>query len=512
MVYRVMLINAPVFSVVESWYDTPDFVRTGLAYVAGYLRQFPGFEIKILDCKYERLDFQQALKEVLEFKPDLVGFTAFTNEIKPSDYLALLIKQHLPETKFVLGGVHITALPKETLDEFPVFDCGVIGEGEITFLELCIALRDKKPLSKIAGLSFRENNEIVVTDPRERILDQNTIPFPAWDLLPKAHTYIVMSQRGCPFNCTFCMNPNGRIARTRTIDNVIEEIEYIIKKFNPKQIMFGDELFSVDMDRTKELLTEYHKNKFHEKVTWWAQTHVRFVDYELFTLCRKTNVSIIGLGIETGDEEKLKQTGKGTNLQMIVDARSAAKKANVSVETYFIIGQPDETIESINKTIELAVKLNPTLPIFGLMSPYPGTLIAKLAANNEAGYKLVTTDWDEYNKQIGGALEFANLSRKQIEILQLKAYCKVFLLNNRYVDFVKFLWHYKSGAWSVVKKFLGYNQKIKNKEDYKKIKLRHNSILNNEDMIDATVSWQKWQVAELRRAKKNSQKINVNHI
>jgi len=510
---RVMLVNPPVFRVDEPWYDTPNFVRTGLAYIAGYLRQYPGFEIKIIDSKFERLDFEKTLQRVLDFKPDIVGLCSFTNEIKPAAYVSKMIKEKLPNTTIVIGGVHVTALPDKTLEEFPEFDIAVIGEGEITFYELCTALLNKKPLDNINGLSFKQNNTIIVTPPRERILDQDSIPFPAWDLLPKAEEYVVMSLRGCPFNCVFCMNPNGRIVRKRSIDNVIEELELLIENYHPTQIFFGDELFSVDMDRTKELLNAMIKHNIHKKLKWWAQTHVRFVDYELFSVMKKSNCTIMGLGIETGDEEKLKTLGKGTSIPMILKAREAARKAKVAVETYFILGQPNETVESMNKTIDLAVKMNPDLPIFGIMSPYPGTEIARLAAKGEAGYTLATTDWNEYNKQIGGALEFADLTRQQIEILQIKAYAKVFLKNHRYSDFIKFLWHYRVGAWSVVKKILGLKPKNKYGEVGDKTKRIKLDEKGKQEIISATASWQKWQVSETGRAKKiKPDLIKIKHV
>ena len=511
-IVKILLINPPIFRLNEPWYDTPSFGRTGLAYIAGYIRQFPEFEVKIIDSKFERLNFEKTTKLVLEYQPDVVGICAFTNEIKPAAYLAKLIKKKLPNTIIVVGGVHITALPEKTLEEFPEIDIGVIGEGEVTFYELCYALKYKKPLFDINGLSFREDNKIIVTPPRERILDQDSIPFPAWDLLPNSKMYILMTLRGCPFNCVFCMNPNGRVARTRSIDNVIEELELVTKNYAPKEIMFGDELFSINMDRTKALLTAMIEHGLHKKLRWWVQTHVHFVDYELCTLMKKAGCIKLGMGIETGDEEALKKLGKGTNLDMILKARKAAKDAGLPIETYFIVGQPNETVESINKTIDLAVKMNPDLPIFGIMSPFPGTEIARLAAKGESGYRLVTTDWNEYNKQIGGALEFANLTRKQIEIMQIKAYAKVFLNNHRYKDFIKFLWHYRVGAFSVLKKIIG----IKPKDNFgeigdpsKRIRLDKEG---RELIISATQSWQKWQVSEAGRARRlEPDKIKIKH-
>lgn len=504
LLFKVCLVNPPVLAVLEPWYDTPSFVRTSLAYLAGYLRQHKGFEIHIIDAKFERLSFEQVREKIKQLAPDLVGLTAFTNEIKPAAYQAALIKKDLPNTITVVGGPHITALPKETLNEFSSLDIGVIGEGEITLYELCHALKQGIDLNQIAGLVFRSNDIIVQTRVRERILDQDSIPFPAWDLFPPAETYFVQSVRGCPYNCLFCMNPGGRVARKRSVENVIEELNYIIEHFKPKRISFGDELFSVDMERTRHLLDAMAENNIGQLVTWDVQTHVSYVDDDLFQRFKKANVERVEVGIETGDEAALKKMGKGTDMESILAACASARKHKVKIGTFFLLGQPHENAESLKKTMDLAVKVNPDLPMFGLMTPYPGTEVAKMAAKGEGGYKLLTTDWDEYNKQIGGAMEFAGMSRQQIEWFQVRAYLKVYLYNRRYIDLVKFLFEYRKAAWEVLKKIVlrrkTLTQSINKPADYDEliypvVKIDFNSFITARD------NWKEVQKNEMKRSR-----------
>jgi radical SAM superfamily enzyme YgiQ (UPF0313 family) len=503
--YKVCLVNPPVLGIFEPWYDKPDFGRVGLAYLAGYLRQYPGYEIKIIDAKFDQLNFEQVRRQVRDFEPDLVGFTAFTNEIKPAAYQAGLIKRDSPGTVTVIGGVHVTSLPRQSMEEFPTFDIAAIGEGEVTFSELCGALKYGAPLEDVKGIVFRKGGEIVQNPPRERILDQDSIPFPAWDLLPAAETYFIQSLRGCPFNCKFCMNPNGRVARKRSVQNVIDELNWIIDTYQPSGISFGDELFSVDMERTRELVDAMVENGIGEKVTWDVQTHVRFVDYDLFVRMNKAKVERVELGIETGDEEMLKKMGKGTSLDTIMKAHEEAEKANAPIGTFFLFGQPNETPDTLKRTIDLAVKINPQLPMFGLMTPYPGTEVARLAAKEEGGYRLLTTDWDEYNKQIGGAMDFANLSRTQIEWFQTLAYLKVFLKNHRYLAFFQFLWTYKEAAVSVLKKMIfkqeSLSEQIQKPADYDEV-INSNIQVDIESLVTARDEWQKTQKDELKRAKR----------
>ena len=259
------------------------------------------------------------------------------------------------------------------------------------------------------------------------------------------------------------------------------------------------------MERTHRLLDAMIEHRIGERVGWDIQTHVRFVDYNMFVKMKKAGVTRVELGIETGDEEKLRVLGKGTSIEMITRAIDAARRAGVPIGTFFIIGQPDETVTSIKKTIDFAVKLNPLLPMFGLMTPYPGTEVARLAAKGEAGYRLISTDWDEYNKQLGGAMEFASLTRRQIEWLQIQAYAKVFLYNRRFVDFAKFVWNYRVGALSVLKKVLLRKTSVaallNRPPDYDAMIGGERSI-TLEDMIQSRSAWIDVQKREMIRARR----------
>ena len=504
----ICLVNAPVLSVVEPWYDEPDFGRTGLACLAAYLREHGFDRVTIIDAKFERLGFSECVDRILSEKPSIVGYTAFTNEIKPAAYVAQKVKEELPKTCNIIGGVHVTAIPERTMEEFPMFDIGVIGEGEETLLEIVQNTIEGSALNGIPGTITRSGSGRLERGAvRQRILDQDTLPMPAWDLLPAAKTYFVQTMRGCPLNCVFCMNPNGRVARNRSVDFVMDELEYIINQFKPETISFGDELFSVDMDRTKSLLDAMAKKRLGDHVNWDVQTHVRFVDDEMFEKFKKAKVTRVEMGIETGDELALKAMGKGTDLKMIEGAFRLAKKHQVPFGTFFLIGQPNETVRSILTTIRLAVKMNPQLPMFGLMTPYPGTAVGKMAARGEGGYRLLSTNWDDYNKQIGGALEFKNISRWQLEVLQATAYLSVYLFNFRFVDLFRFILQYRVGIYHVIRNLL-WRQKPESKKnrppDYDSI-TSGNGTVSEQDMQKAYEHWsnyQKHSMVDLRKRRK----------
>lgn len=449
---RVLLINPPPYQRVDR-YDTPNFTRLGLVCLAAKLRADRLADVAIVDGKFERLSYDAIRERVRRFAPDVVGLTAFTNEIKPAAQVARMVKTLSPTITTVVGGVHASVLPERTLEEFPELDCVVVGEGEITFAELVAALDGGTPLAAVPGLCFRDGGGAVRTPERERATDLDAFPLPAWDLVPPAPRYLFMTQRGCAYRCTFCANPNGRLVRTRSVAHVMAELEDIIAR-GGEELYVGDELFTADRERTHRLLDAMIAADIGRKLRWSAQTHVNLVDRELFVKMKAAGCFICGLGIETGDPEIMRRMNKGSTMERVIAARAAARDAGLPIEGLMIIGHPHETWESAMRTVEFTVKLNPERPIVGVMVPYPGTEVAAMATRGEGGYHLLSTDWNDYAKQIGNALAFENLSRRDLEILQMLAYVKVFLQNRRFAEFARFVWDYRSEGLAVLRKIL----------------------------------------------------------
>lgn len=449
---RIVLVNPPPFQRVDA-YDTPNFTRLGLACLAAQLRDSGTAEVAIVDGKFERLSHEAIVERVRSFRPDVVGLTAFTNEVKPAALVADAVKAYSPDVRVVIGGVHASVLPERTLAEFPSFDAVVIGEGEVTFDELAKTWARSGPLGSVDGICFRDGDEVVKNRERIRETELDRFPLPAWDLLPPSPRYLFMTQRGCAFRCTFCANPNGRLVRARSPEHVLEELEQIVRR-GGEELYMCDELFTANRERTHLLLDAMIAAGIGRRLRWSAQTHVNLVDRDLFAKMKAAGCFICGLGIETGDPEIMGRMKKGSTMARVVAARRAAREAGLPIEGLMIIGHPHETWDSAMRTVDFTVKLNPERPIVGVMVPYPGTEVAAMAERGEGGYRLLSRDWNDYNKQIGHALEFENLSRRQLEILQMLAYVKVFLLNRRFREFARFVWDYRSEGWAVLRKIL----------------------------------------------------------
>lgn len=459
---KVALVNAPPFALQEPQYDTPPFTRYSLAVLAGYLRTHGFGDLLLIDAKFERIGYREIQRRLEAFEPDIVGHTAFTNEIVQSGHVATLVAdlaQRLGKPICnIVGGVHATALPEQTLDEFPQFDLVCVGDGEETLLELCQAWSTGEPtpmLPEIAGLCFRDGQGgHVRTAERAQIQDQSQIPMPAWDLLPPSPRALVMTSRGCPFACNFCMNPNGKKVRKRSVDHFLQEVKWLVEERGAVDLHICDEIFTIDKKRTHAILDGMIELGFGTKYTFHAQTHINTVDEEMLRKIDAAGCRMLGFGLETGDPEALKHMGKGTNLKKIQEIVDLTKATGIKLGTFFILGQPDEDWGSAWNTVKLAIECNPETPVFGVMVPYPGTQVWEWAKASEHGYRLKSLDWNDYNKQIGDALEFDGIGRRGIEFMQLAGYSLVFLKNRRYREFADFVWRYRTEGKTVLNKIV----------------------------------------------------------
>jgi anaerobic magnesium-protoporphyrin IX monomethyl ester cyclase len=345
-------------------------------------------------------------------------------------------------------------VPQETMDKFPIFDFGAIGEAEIMFGELVDWFNGKKDLHNIDAITFRENNELIINSKKNLPMDLDDLPFPSWHLFPKAKGYHIITARGCPYQCVFCMSPYGRdLTRERSPQNSIKEMEMTINAYNPEYYKFNDETFGLNRKRSLDILDLIISKGLH-KVPKIASMRGNLVDPELLSKMKEAGFDYIDYGVETGDPEILKIIKKGVTLEQTRRAVHMTKEAGIRVGTNFILGHPHDTMTTMNRTLDYAASLNPDVIAIGIMVPYPGTEVAEIVKRGEGGYKLLSTDWSDYNKQLGNAVELVDVSRRQLESLQLKGYTMTYLRNKRYVDFAKFCFTYRRSALAFAKNFV----------------------------------------------------------
>lgn len=451
---KVALTRVRPPKIVERW-DVASYPHPGLAYIAAYLRS-KDVDCVVYDAKFDPkfFNFDNLKRRLLEDEPDIVGFTAMTHEIDYTAEAAEEIKKVLPKSAIVIGGVHATALPRDTLINYPVFDIAVFGEGEYTAYELAKALEQGLDLNAIKGIAFRRGNEILVNEPREWIRNLDELPFPAWDLFPRAKEYPVLCSRGCPFQCAFCMRVLGNRVRKRSAENVVKEIERLVGDYNIRRVLFRDETFTVNKKYVIELMNLIIRRGLHRRIKWMAQTRVDLVDYEILLKMKEAGCDELDLGVESGHPDILKIIKKGTTPEEAVRAVRLVKKVGMKCNSFFILGHPFETIQTVNDTVNLAIKLNTNNVAFGIMVPYPGTEVYQMAKNGVGGYRLISKDWKAFNKTIGNALELKQLNRRTLEKLQLLAYFKFYLFNLRIIDLAKLFVKERKILIQYAKKFL----------------------------------------------------------
>jgi radical SAM superfamily enzyme YgiQ (UPF0313 family) len=431
-----MLVNpAPEEIVQGGWYRMP---LLGLGYLAAYLR-LHGYPVAIADAKFDRLGLDAVLERIRGFSPSLLGLTAMTHEVRRAAEIAAAARAVLPGLRTVIGGPHATALPLETLAEFPDFDFAVFGEGEETLLGLSDALALGNGCAGIAGLSLRGAGGAVATNPaRPWRQDIDGLPFPAWDLYGPSREYQIFSSRGCPYRCSFCMRVLGDRVRFRSVEGVVREFEWLVATKKPAEISFSDEVFTLDERRATAVCDLLIAKGLHT-TPWFANARVDCRSLALYRRMREAGCVRVGVGIESGNQEILDRVHKGITKAKAREMIRLAREAGLRTAAFFIIGHPGETRETIRQTISFARELNPTTVAFGVMVPYPGTEIAAMASRGEGGYRLLSRDWKEYDKYFGGALEMVEIGRRELERWQARAYLSFYIRNRRLFSLVRFL-------------------------------------------------------------------------
>lgn len=434
----ILLVNPPA-EVPRECYDTPDYPAIGIASVAGYLLK-NGIECSVIDGKLARLSVDDTIEQIIGRRPRILGLTAMTHMIVTAHKIAAAVKARCPETIVVLGGFHGSFLPERTLREFPSFDYVVVGEGEIAFHQFVRAVFEGRDPSDIQGVASRQGRTVRVNGRGETAGNLDDLGMPAWELFPPARMYPVMSQRGCPFGCNFCSRPYGRKVRRRSVPHVIAEIKRNIERFGCKAIDFYDETFTIDRKHTAELCKALIAEGIHRKVRFWAYVHANTIDVPTARLLKEAGFASVGFGVESGNPQIMARMKKGVGPEDVLRAARVLREAGLDFAAYFIIGHPNETRETAWDTIRLAAQVNPNSVAIGLMVPYPGSEIWELATSGQGDYKLIGVNWEDFNKQIGNALELEHLPRKTMERLQLEGYLYVYLRNLRFREMLEAIW------------------------------------------------------------------------
>ncbi len=432
---NILLINPPAQGV----YDTINIKLPplGLAYIAAVLREHGHF-VKIID-----LNVQDNLWDTAaEREWNIVGLSGDTSRYLISMKIAEQIKKNF-RAKIFTGGPHVTFFEKETLDT-GFIDFIIRGEGEFITLNLVDALQNGTSFEEVRGITFKKNGKIIKTLQAPMIKNLDNLPYPARDLLPMDKYKItlfygrpitsILTSRGCPFNCYFCSSSqfSNLIWRTRSPENIVDEMEYVIKKFDYHAFAFVDDNFTLNSKRVIEISKEIIKRKLD--IIWWAFSRVdELLNHEdMVRQMAKSGCRMVFLGIESVSKKILDEYNKGITANDSIRAVKLLKKYGIDTWGSFIIGAIDEKKDMILDTVRFAKFLNPKNIQFSILTPFPGT---RLYEDAERMGIIVHKNWKYYDGA-HAVMHTKYLEPKEIQMLLNRAYISFYSRPTRLLKIV----------------------------------------------------------------------------
>ena len=378
----------------------------GIAYLAAYLREHAAapVDVRCLDLLTEpQQGPERVLERILGLAPDVVGFSVMTATQPLTAWLARELKARRPSLWVVAGGPHVSALPAEPM---PGVDARVLGEGEAAFLDVIHENVLGGSARPVAGTLLRQADGTLAHGAERPVLaDLDALPFPARDLLPGGayfHTFpyrgvhaftTMMTSRGCPHACNFCLNETAwhRRVRVHSVDRVMAEIDHVQRTMGVDLVFFDDDTFTTSRERTAAIAARIARD--HPRLRWICHTRVDAVDDELVREMARSGCLEAQVGIEAGNPDVLASTGKGIDLDQAARALVSFRRHGINVWATFVLGHEADTRETLDETVAAAIRLNPTYASFIVLLPFPGTAV--FDSYRDKGY-LLTEDWADY--------------------------------------------------------------------------------------------------------------------
>ncbi|MCX8036462.1 MAG: B12-binding domain-containing radical SAM protein [Candidatus Sumerlaeia bacterium] len=358
----------------------------GLLYLAAGAER-RSHTVEVLDANLEGLSPEQTAERIAQSRPDVVGITTTTFSLVDVLLAARAVKRASPASRIVLGGPHTALYPDETMT-FPEVDFLILGEGDLVFPQLLEALAaDSTDLSAVPNLVWRDNGRVRKNPVAPFISDLDSLPFPARHLVPferyrsyvtrEARLATMMSSRGCPYKCTFCNHQHmGGGFRPRSPQSVVAEMEECAR-MGFREIMFYDDTFTIQRKRVLDICDLVIARRL--PVKWDIRARVNTLDEEVLDRLVEAGCVRLRIGVESGTPEILKILNKGIRLEDVARVFALARQRGMTTFAYFMIGNPTETREQIERTVEFAKAIRPDFVEFSPTHPCPGTELYEMA-------------------------------------------------------------------------------------------------------------------------------------
>jgi len=394
---KVALINPPFTA---GSYRHHLYLPIGLAYLAAVLEK-NGHEVNVIDCQALEINQETLGAKLASFEPDVIGITAVAPLINSALQCARVAKKTCSNAQVVMGGPHATFMDEPILSEEAAVDVVVRGEGEQTLLELAQNQPNSSNLNTVNGITFRNKGQIVRTPNRAFIQNLEELPKPAYGhfqlekyrlfgrtLLP------VVTSRGCPFQCAFCVASRmfGKAYRMRSPKNVVDELEWLRDTHGAEAFTFYDDTLTFDKKRIYEICDEIKNRKIG--LPWDCQSRVDQISKEILTKMKDAGCQQIFFGVESGCQQILDSVNKRTTVEQNEKAIKLAKETGLFVTISIMIGYPGETREARKQTLDFIRRAKPDDVYLCVATPYPGTELRSVV--EKRGWK-ISSDWNSYD-------------------------------------------------------------------------------------------------------------------
>lgn len=456
---RVFLIS-PLISTGEL--DIMKFPPLGIAYLAAVLIK-DGHSVKLWDRNEVSLKNKfdlsiidrQTLSEIKNFNPDVVGFSATTPVMYDVKYFSQIIKDIRPNIKIVIGGIHPTVEPEESLKACPAVDVAVRGEGEQTIINIVNSLDD---YSEVKGITFRRGEDIVSNPDVELISNLDDIPLPRRDLLNMDYYCTpeharglygrfttIFTSRGCFHRCNYCSGYNiyKKGVRYHSANRIVSEVEDILAKYRVDYLYFSEDEFLSSRERLVEFSNLVINKGINKKVKWIAQVRPERdrIDKELLRLIKKSGCVQLEFGFESGSQEELDRMNKKAKVEDYDYLVQLTKRSGIRCQADIIVNYPGQTKEDFLKTYFFVKNSRPQMLFVNRFLPLPGARIYEEL--KKKGYNF---SWKESRKSDLNYSAMSDEEFRKMYSLTFYPLCNkmirrsfhLFYLRNKPVFFVRF--------------------------------------------------------------------------
>jgi radical SAM superfamily enzyme YgiQ (UPF0313 family) len=389
---RTLVLMEPPFCF---WDQSMDRLREGEETIPGIgilvlaaLAREKGYAVHVIDAKRAGTTNEDAARRIVALQPDYVGLSCTTISVTNGSRVAKAVKAALPGCTTIVGGAHVSAIPERTLAQFDAFDYGIVGEGESSLFDLLARLEDGRDVRDVAGLAYRdaERNGAIRANPRAAYVeDLDALPMPAWDLVPNfPHAFApsmfnyrrspvgtLITQRGCPFSCTFCdRSTSGKRGRWHSVEYVVAMLRQMAD-YGVKHILFYDDLFTVNKARVRQLCEAMLDH--HLDFTWSCNSHPNLLDPDTMALMRRAGCWQIAYGIESGSQRVLNHVKHEVKIDRLLNTLRMTRAAGLKIKGLMMCAHPTETVESLEETLQFLRTAPLDLMQLTKFTPYPGT-------------------------------------------------------------------------------------------------------------------------------------------